>query len=120
MCQLRQLLIFVRNARCYSVCSAGKECFRNNKIENQRILHSASSILFLDAGLFKAWLLGAKPECGEDAGLMTQHVRYYSRMRSDLSDNSVDELESTLTGPAEPAAATAEPLPAIPANQPDQ
>ncbi|XP_077544913.1 major facilitator superfamily domain-containing protein 4A-like [Haemaphysalis longicornis] len=71
-------------------------------------------------GLFKAWLLGAKPECGEDAGLMTQHVRYYSRMRSDLSDNSVDELESTLTGPAEPAAATAEPLPAIPANQQDQ
>ncbi|KAM7295228.1 major facilitator superfamily domain-containing protein 4A [Ixodes scapularis] len=48
-------------------------------------------------GMFSTWLFGAKPECTEDSGLMTQHVRYYSRMRSDLSDNSVDEHESTLT-----------------------
>ncbi|KAH6922585.1 hypothetical protein HPB50_017011 [Hyalomma asiaticum] len=54
------------------------------------------------AGLITAWLFGAKPECGEDSGLMTQHVRYYSRMRSDLSDNSVDEHESTLTSGPEP------------------
>lgn len=53
-------------------------------------------------GLITAWLFGAKPECGEDSGLMTQHVRYYSRMRSDLSDNSVDEHESTLTSGPEP------------------
>ncbi|KAH7973884.1 hypothetical protein HPB49_006247 [Dermacentor silvarum] len=61
-------------------------------------------------GLITAWLFGAKPECGEDSGLMTQHVRYYSRMRSDLSDNSVDEHESTLTsGPDQPATQQAPP-----------
>ncbi|XP_050031631.1 major facilitator superfamily domain-containing protein 4A-like [Dermacentor andersoni] len=61
-------------------------------------------------GLITAWLFGAKPECGEDSGLMTQHVRYYSRMRSDLSDNSVDEHESTLTsGPEPPATQQAPP-----------
>ncbi|KAH7976978.1 hypothetical protein HPB52_022788 [Rhipicephalus sanguineus] len=60
--------------------------------------------------LITAWLFGAKPECGEDSGLMTQHVRYYSRMRSDLSDNSVDEHESTLTsGPELPATQQAPP-----------
>ncbi|XP_064483550.1 major facilitator superfamily domain-containing protein 4A-like [Ornithodoros turicata] len=59
---------------------------------------------------FILWLLGRrqgavfpweKPSdtapSGEDAGLMTHHVRYYSRMKSDPSDNSVEERESSLT-----------------------
>ncbi|KAK8757762.1 hypothetical protein V5799_004605 [Amblyomma americanum] len=65
-------------------------------------------------GLFTAWLFGAKPECGEDSGLMTQHVRYYSRMRSDLSDNSVDEHESALTAAEPPLPSTQQAAPPPP------
>lgn len=42
-------------------------------------------------GLFSTCMPGKANQESESSGLMTQHVRYYSRMRSDLSESSIGE-----------------------------
>ncbi|XP_071527862.1 major facilitator superfamily domain-containing protein 4A-like [Panulirus ornatus] len=46
----------------------------------------------------KALLLRKKEEAAEDTGLMKHHVKYYTRMRSDLSESSLGEDASIADG----------------------
>lgn len=55
-------------------------------------------------GFLNSCIPNKKTAEGEDTGLMTQHVRYYSRMQSDMSESSICEqyADTTLNEEAKP------------------